>query len=164
MSSWTRFRDKVTGSVSKVAGSGLLGPMGVGLSRMNDTINPQTPGVDPNSPSSVYAGMNREWWADQQRRYLPLEDMANDMVLDPERRSEIIQEGLDATTNAVESSFKRSADRLETLRSRTNQSQSTRSKRSASRLDQLGKAATTVTARNSARDFMEETENTILGG
>lgn len=164
MSAWTRLRDKVTGGVKKIGGSGLLGPMGIGLSNAANVVSPDSPGVDPNSPSSIYAGMTREWWADQQARYFPLEDMTTENLLDPAKRQALRSEGLAATTKAVDNSFNRAGNRLETLRSRTNQSQSARNAESASRLDAVTKTATTVTARNSARQFMDETENAVLGG
>lgn len=158
MSSWTKFRDRVTGVIA----SPLLGPMGMAAQNARERTQ-GAPGVDPNSPSAINASITREWWADQQARYNPLEDMANDMILNPERRGQIRQEGLDVTTQAVEGSFNRSADRLETLRSRTNQAADARSQRSNSRINDLTKTATTVTARNSARRFMDETENAVLG-
>lgn len=158
MSSWTKFRDRVTGVIA----SPLLGPMGMAAQNAREQTR-GAPGVDPNSPSAINASITREWWADQQARYNPLEDMANDMILNPQRRNQIRNEGLDMTTQAVEGSFDRSADRLETLRSRTNQAQNPRSQRSNSRINELTKTAATVTARNSARRFMDETEDTILG-
>lgn len=116
------------------------------------------------SPSDIYAEITREWWADQQTRFQPLEQMANDMILDPTRRNEIWQEGLDATSNAVENSFERGANRLETLRSRTNQVQSARGKKSSDRLNSLAKTTTSITARNKAREVLADTEMRVLSG
>lgn len=116
------------------------------------------------SPSAIYAGLAREQWEDQQQRYMPFEQMVNDMILDPSRRDAIRQEGLDGVTESVDSSFNRASNQLETLRSRTNQSQSTRGVSSSNRLESLHKTAATVSARNGARQFMDETEDAILSG
>ena len=119
--------------------------------------------MSSSSPTETYAALNRQWWEDQQSRYQPLEDMANDMVLNPEKREAILQSGLDKTTDAVNNSFERADNRLETLRSRTNQMQTERSKSSNSRLNALNKTATGVAARNSAREYIEDTETRMIG-
>jgi len=116
------------------------------------------------SPTDISASLNREWWEDQQARFEPLQQMANDMLLDPEKRQGLINEGVNAVSNAVDDSFDRASTRLKTLRSRTNQQQSSRSMKSNSRLDRLSRTATTVGARNAARDYIRETETDLIGG
>jgi len=120
--------------------------------------------IKPPSVSQQAANLNREWWADQQARYFPLEDMANDMILDEETRRANRDHVLERVTNDIGASFERSENRLETVRSRGNQVQSQRSEKTSNRLNDIQKAATTVSARNAARQGMDETELQIIGG
>ena len=119
--------------------------------------------ADPLDPSENYAAIIRDQWQDYVDRFGPLEDMANDMLLDPARRRETRAEFASAATSEVNNAFDRAENRTETLYSRSNQRRTARQQKATDRTNLLERTAATVSARNASRDYADDLESSLLG-
>lgn len=118
----------------------------------------------PESPSATYARISREQFADEQARFLPLQKMANDLVLNPEKRNQILEHGRNQATEEVDHAFGRAENRLETLGSRSNQMRSARQIEASDASNALHKTAATVSARNRTTQYFDEKQAELLAG
>lgn len=115
------------------------------------------------TPDQTYARLTREQFDDQQRRYLPFEQMSYDMVLDPEKRQAYRDEGIGIVNSSVDRAFDAAENRVETVNSRYNQSRSKRQKNIGSRQSAIDRVSLGVSSRNNARQYMDDRELELIG-
>lgn len=115
-------------------------------------------------PDDTFALITREEFYDYERRFRPIEDLANASVLDPARRRALRDEALGFASDAARRGAEASTARLAVARSRFNAPHDERSARSEKRRIRLAEARSEVGGRNAARRFVEDRELALLGG
>lgn len=149
------------------------------MSYLTNYLSNQTPSTTPDaygdiatenasgnarSPDDLYADISRAQMLDWENRFEPIEEIARAQVMDPEARQDLINQGVQITTDAVNTSFDRGAARSNEQRSRSNVEQSASQAQSNDRQNQLARTQTMVQSRNQTRSYLREQENDLLMG
>lgn len=115
-------------------------------------------------PDDVFANITRAQALDLENRFYPLDDLNQATVMDPERRAELHGQAMGIVDSAVDNSFARADERMQTLRSRSNTQLRADEQESLDRQSALSKTATKVQSRNATRSYLRERDNEILMG